>query len=120
MTGKIGARAGLTIESLYYVAAIFFFLYLFAYLWTSEGGPTLLAMTLVPVTYVLFVLNGLRENDLYTGLPPSANCAIAIVYIALALAVMVYMHTEYYDIGTVRAGAWNTSDRVVGGLMMVL
>src|SRR5947209_2306988 len=57
MTGKIGARAGLTIESLYYVAAIFFFLYLFAYLWTSEGGPTLLAMTLVPITYVLFVLN---------------------------------------------------------------
>jgi TRAP transporter 4TM/12TM fusion protein len=33
---------------------------------------------------------------------------------------MVYMHTEYYDIGTVRAGDWNTSDLVMGGLMMVL
>ena len=86
------------IECRLYVAAIFFFLYLFVYLWTSEGGPTLLAMTLVPVTYVLFVLNGLRENDLYPGLPHAANYVIAALYIVLALAVAVYMHTEYYDI----------------------
>ena len=63
-------------------------------------------MTLVPVTYVLFVLNGLRENDLYPGLPHAANYALAAVYIGLALAVAVYMHVEYYDIGTVRAGDW--------------
>ena len=81
----------------YYAVAIFFFLYLFVYFWTSEGGPTLLAMTLVPVTFVLFVLNALRENDLYPGLPPAANYAIAAIYIACALAVAYYMHTEYYD-----------------------
>ena len=50
---------------IYYAIAIFFFVYLFIYFWTSEGGPTLLAMTLVPVTFVLFVLNALREDDLY-------------------------------------------------------
>src|SRR5437763_15379787 len=110
----------LAIDGAYYVFAISFFIYLFVYFWTSEGGPTLLAMTLVPVTYVLFVLNSLRENDLYTRLPHTANYTIAIIYIGLALAVMVYMHTEYYDIGTVRAGDWNTSDLVMGGLMMVL
>jgi len=77
-------------------------------------------MTLVPVTYVLFVLNGLRDNDLYPGLPRAANYVIAAIYIALALSVAVYMHTEYYDIGTVRAGDWNTNDLVMGGLMTVL
>jgi TRAP-type uncharacterized transport system fused permease subunit len=120
MTASIAGRPRFVVECIYYGTAIFFFLYLFAYLWTSEGGPTLLAMTLVPITYVLFVLNGLRENDLYPRLPHAANYVIAAIYIGLALAVAVYMHTDYYDIGTVRAGDWNTNDLVMGGLMAVL
>src|SRR6516225_784050 len=110
----------LIVEWLYYLFAIFFFIDLFVYFWTSEGGPTLLAMTLVPVTYVLFVLNGLRENDLYPELPPSANYGIAAVYIGIALAVAAYMHTEYYEIGTERAGDWNANELIMGGLMTVL
>ena len=30
------------------------------------------------------------------------------------------MHANYYDIGTVRAGDWNTNDLVMGGLMSAL
>jgi len=41
MTENIAGRPRLAIEYIYYLAAIFFFLYLFIYLWTSEGGPTL-------------------------------------------------------------------------------
>ena len=110
----------LVIDGAYYVFAIFFFLYLFVYFWTSEGGPTLLAMTLVPVTYVLFVFNSLREDDLYPGLPAAANYVIAAIYVGLALVVAVYMHVEYYDMGTVRAGDWNSTDLVIGGLMTLL
>src|SRR3954452_24350269 len=106
MTESIAGRPHFVVECIYYGTAIFFFLYLFVYLWTSEGGPTLLAMTLVPVTYVLFVLSSLRDDDLYPGLPPAANYAIAAVYIVLALYVAYYMHTEYYDMGTARAGDW--------------
>ena len=73
MTENSATRPRFIVECVYYAVAIFFFLYLFFYFWTSEGGPTLLAMTLVPVTFVLFVLNGLRENDFYPGLPPAAN-----------------------------------------------
>ena len=110
----------LIIDSIYYAFAIFFFVYLFVYFWTSEGGPTLLAMTLVPVTYVLFVLNSLRDNDLYPGLPAAANYVIAAIYIVMALLVALYMHTEYYDIGTVRAGDWDRNDLIMGGLMTLL
>jgi TRAP transporter 4TM/12TM fusion protein len=110
----------LIVDAIYYAFAIFFFIYLFVYFWTSEGGPTLLAMTLVPITYVLFVLNSLRESDFYPGLPAAANYAIATIYIVLAVLVTFYMHTEYYDIGTVRAGDWNRNDLVMGGLMTLL
>ena len=53
---------------------------MFYYYWTGEGGPTLLAMALIPITFVLFTLQSLRENDLYPCLPHAANYAIAAVY----------------------------------------
>src|SRR5438105_13879296 len=99
-------RARLIVDVLYYITAIFFFVYLFGYFWTSEGGPTFLAMTLVPVCYILFVLMALRDDDLYPALPPAANYLIAAVYIGCALAVAYSMHTEYYALGTSRAGGW--------------
>jgi TRAP transporter 4TM/12TM fusion protein len=104
----------------YYAVAILFFLYLFNYFWTSEGGPTLLAMTLVPVTFVLFVLNALRANELYPALPQRLNDAIAALYVAAAVAVAVYLNNEYYELGTSRAGAYDPSDLVMGGLMAAL
>jgi TRAP-type uncharacterized transport system fused permease subunit len=120
MTEISAARPRVVLECIFYAVAIFFFVYLLSYFWTSEGGPTLLAMTLVPVAYVLFVLNSLRDSDLYPGLPPVANYGIAAILIAIAAAVSYYMTTEYYDIGTVRAGDWNTTDLVMGGLMTLL
>src|SRR5262249_38486445 len=120
MTDASAQRPHIILDGIYYATAIFFFVYLFAYFWTSAGGPTLLAMTLVPITYVLFILNSLRQNDLYPGLPPAANYAIAAILVGCALIVSVYMNSEYYELGTSRSGDWDTSDLVVGGLMAVL
>lgn len=120
MIDNSARRPPIAVEYVYYGVAISFFIYLFHYFWTSEGGPTLLAMTLVPVTYVLFVLNGLRENDLYPGLPPASNYVIGSVYIVLALVVAYYMHTEYYALGTERAGDWNSTDLFIGTVMTAL
>src|SRR5512144_788664 len=117
MTAAPASRARIVLDTLYYVTAIGFFLALFAYFWTSEGGPTLLAMRMVPITFVLFVLSALRENDLYPALPTAANAVIAAVYVTCALAVAWYMNWQYYEIGTSRAGDWNTSDMIMGGLM---
>src|SRR5262245_36350312 len=108
------------LDGSYYAVAIFFFVYLFIYYWTSEGGPTLLAMTLVPVAYILFILNALRQNEFYPGLPASANYLLATIYIVCSLYVAYYMHTAYYDLGTARAGSWNQTDMLVGGLMTLL
>lgn len=113
-------RARAVVDGLYYLTAVFFFVYLLVYYWTSEGGPTLLAITLVPVTFILFTLDGLRKNELYPRLPPLATCVIATVYVAISLAVAVYMFVEYEEIGTVRAGIWNATDLTMGALMAVL
>ena len=120
MTDIPANRPRFIIECIYYAVAIGFFLYLFDYFWTSEGGPTLLAMTLVPITYILFILNGLRDNDLYPGLPAAANYVIAAIYVGLAAFVCYYMHTEYFALGTERAGDWNSTDLLVGTIMTVL
>jgi TRAP transporter 4TM/12TM fusion protein len=113
-------RARAVIETLYYLTAFFFFGYLFVYYWTSEGGPVLLAITLVPVTFILYTLEELRQGALYPRLPPAVRYGLAALYIAVSAAVAVYLHTEYHEIGTVRAGIWNTADLTMGGLMVLL
>jgi len=114
------ARPRIVVEWLYYLTAVFFFVYLFVYYWTSEGGPTLLAFALVPVTFILYTLEALRKNEFYPRLPAVANYAIAAAYVAISIAVAIYMFVEYEAIGTVRAGIWSTADLTMGALMAVL
>ncbi len=119
-TAVPSTRPPLAVEWLYYLTAVFFFVYLFVYYWTSLGGPVLLAITLVPVTFILFTLDELRKNEFYPRLPAIANYVIAAVYSAASIAVAMYMNTEYVEIGTVRAGSWSTADLTMGVLMVVL
>lgn len=107
-------------EVLYLLVAVLFSVYLFRYYLTGLGGPTLLAMTLVPVTFILFTLDALRTNAFYPGLGPVANRVIAGVYVAACLLVAVYLSIEYEAIGTVRAGIYSRTDLLVGSLMVVL
>jgi len=120
MASAASSRRRVVIDRLYYAAATLFFLYLFWYYVTSSGGPTLLAMTLIPFTFVLFTLDALRKDDLYPRLPAAANYAIAAVYVGVCIAVSVYMRVEYIDLGTVRAGMWDPADLVLGGAMVAL
>ena len=119
-TAAPATRPRLVVEWLYFATAIFFFVYLFVYYWSSEGGPALLAFALVPVTFVIYTLEALRANEFYPKLPGAANLAIAAVYIAISVAVAIYMVVEYEEIGTVRAGVWNTADLTLGAVMTVL
>ncbi len=120
MTGNASTTSRRAIDALYYVVALYFFVHLFYYYWTSAGGPLLLATTLVPVTFILFTLNLLRENDLHPRLPALANYVIIAIYIAISIVVAVYMHVENYALGTDRAGMWNGTDMTLGALMALL
>ncbi len=104
----------------FFIVAICFFAYLFHYYWTSADGPTLLAFTLVPITFVVYVLDALRKGAFYPALGPIAELLIALVYIAISLTVSIYMHVEFEEIGTVRAGSWDPLDIYLGGAMFLL
>jgi TRAP transporter 4TM/12TM fusion protein len=114
------SRSRLVVGWLYYLTAVFFFVYLFVYYLSSAGGPTLLAITLVPVTFIIYTLEALRQDEFYPRFPPLARYLIAAVYIAISIAVAVYMYVEYEAIGTVRAGVWNATDLTMGAVMVVL
>lgn len=108
------------VDAIYYTGSVGLFLSIFVYYWTDMGGPTLLAMTLIPIIFALFTLQSLRDNDLYPALPPAANYAIAFVYCGFSAYCAYYMNTNYMPLGLERAGAWNTADMIMGGLMTLL
>ena len=119
--GESGARPDRpVVEVLYLATAVAFFAWLLWYYLTTAGGPTLLAFTLVPVTFVLFTLDALRKDELYPSLGPIPNYIIAAVYCAISITVSVYMFVEFEALGTVRAGIWDPSDLWLGGLMALL
>ena len=120
MTNTISKWPPFILDCLYYALSISLFLVIFWYYWTGIGGPTLLAMTLIPVVFVLFTVQALRDNDFYPALPPIANYVIAFAYCAFSFYCAYYMNTEYIALGTDRAGAWNTTDLVMGGVMTLL
>lgn len=107
-------------QVLFNLFALFFFVYLFRYYLTGVGGPTYLAVLLVPVAFILFTIDALRKGELYPKLTSTVNCLIGGVYIALSIVVLLYIGVEFEEIGTVRAGIYSTADLVVGGLMVVL
>ena len=115
-----GSRSRATAEFLYFAVAIAFFAWLLYYYLTTVGGPTLLAFTMVPITFVLFTLDALRKDELYPSLGSAANYCIAAVYCAISITVSVYMFVEFEAIGTVRAGIWDPMDLWLGGLMALL
>lgn len=113
-------RPPFVLNCVYYAVSIAFFAYMLYYYWTGLGGPTLLAMTMIPVTYVLFTLQSLRRNELYPSLPPVANYVIAAGYCGFSLYCAYYMNTNYIALGTERAGMWDTADLIMGGGMALL
>ena len=85
------------------------------------GGPTLLAMTLIPVVFVLLhAASPARRTIFYPALPPVANYVIAFAYCAFSFYCAYYMNTNYMALGLERAGAWNTTDMIMGGVMTLL
>ncbi|MEJ2436345.1 MAG: TRAP transporter large permease subunit, partial [Pseudolabrys sp.] len=102
------------------VSAIAFSVYMFYYYWTSAGGPVLLAMTMVPVTFVLFTMQQLRTNEFYPKLPISLNYIIALAYCVFALYCAYYMNTNYIALGEQRNGFYDMQDLIWGGGMALL
>jgi len=81
----------------------------------------LLAITLVPIAYVLWILNSFVAGELpYPRLGLKPNIAIASLYIAMCIFSIIYMRVEYEALIYLRAGFYNTPDKIVGVMMLGL
>jgi len=113
-------KPGAWVDHLFLTVAAGFSIYVFRYYLTGIGGPTMLAVTLVPVTFILFTLDSLRNNDFYPKLGKIGNYGLAAAYAAACIFILVYIRLEFMNIRTVRAGMWSRTDLIVGGFMFLL
>jgi len=120
MTNHPARRSPFALDAIYYVSAVSYTVYMFYYYWTSAGGPVVLAMTMVPLTFGLFTLRALRDNEFYPKLPRNLNYVIALAFCLFSIYCSYYMNTNYLALGEERNGFYNTQDIVTGGLMALL
>lgn len=91
------------------------------YFATGLGGAMLLAVTLVPIAYMMYVLNFLASGKLlYPRLRLKANIAIASVYITMCIFTIIYMRVEFMELVYWRAGSFNAPDKIVAVMMLGL
>jgi TRAP transporter 4TM/12TM fusion protein len=103
------------------IATIVYLLFSLHYFTTGIGGAMLLAVTLVPMVYVMYVLNSLATGELlYPRLGLKANIAIAGLYIAMCIFSLIYMRAEFMELVYWRAGSFNPTDKIVGVIMLGL
>ncbi|MFD1379369.1 TRAP transporter large permease subunit [Fodinicurvata halophila] len=105
---------------LFYAFSLGFFIYLFRYYMTGIGGPTLLAVSAVPLAVCIVYLNDLRKGNLYPRLGPVIPWFFALAYILFSLYSIYYLVSEFDNIRIYRIGIWNNHDLIVGGGMAVL
>jgi TRAP transporter 4TM/12TM fusion protein len=105
----------------YLIATIVYLIFSLHYFTTGLGGTMLLAVTIVPIAYVLWVLNSFVAGELpYPRLGLKPNIAIASVYIAMCIFSLIYMRVEFDALIYDRAGFFNTPDKIVGVMMLGL
>ncbi len=91
------------------------------YFTTGIGGAMLLAVTLVPMAYIMWVLNFFFNGQvLYPRLGLKLNIAIAVIYVAMCVVSIIYMRVEFNALIYDRAGFFNTADKVIGAMMLGL
>ena len=111
------ARPDPVANVVFYGAAAVFLVLLFRYYMTGAGGPTLLAIKLVPLAFIVVTWNELRLGQLYPRLGRAFGYFVALLYTGICIYVAYYMTTEFHAIRTLRLGFWNTNDLIAGGLM---
>ena len=104
----------------FYAVAVFFTAVLLYYYATGAGGPTTLAVGMVPVAYVMLTLDDIRSGRLYPTLPALVSAAIGAALIAVAVVAGGYLFSEFDDIRMLRLGRWNETDIMAGAALIVL
>lgn len=106
--------------AVFLTVAVVFAAYLLRYYFTGAGGPTLLAIAMVPVAYVLAICDDWRRGLLYPRLGPVGSTIAAVVCVGAAAVAGIYLNLEFDAIRMLRLGRWNELDLAAGATLIVL
>jgi TRAP transporter 4TM/12TM fusion protein len=104
----------------FYIVALAFTVFLLRYYATGAGGPTRLAVAMVPVAYIVATLDDLRRGQLYPRLGAAGSATVAAACMGLAVAAGVYLNLEFDAIRFSRLGLWTTTDKLAGATLIIL
>ncbi|MBN2035003.1 MAG: TRAP transporter permease [Deltaproteobacteria bacterium] len=119
--GYLMAKMRRLVTPCFLIATIVYLAFSLHYFTTGMGGAMLLSITLVPIAYVMYVLNSLATGELlYPRLGLKLNMAIAALYIAICVFSLIYMRVEFEELIYLRAGFFNLPDKIVAVMMLGL
>ncbi len=109
-----------TLGNLVFALSVAQFAWLVWYFYTGHGGPSELAVYLVPLALSLQILFHYRNEKLYPALPAVANHVLVAIYLAICAYAFVYFVINYEDIAIYRQGSYTRQDFIVGLLVFLL
>jgi len=109
-----------TLGNLIFAISLVFFVWLVYYFYTGAGGALELTTRLIPFALVLQILLNYKRGYLYKRLPPAANHALVVLYIAIAAYSFVYFLFEYERLAIYSQGTYTPHDFIVGLLVFLL
>jgi TRAP transporter 4TM/12TM fusion protein len=109
-----------TAKPLMLMFAAYYLVRVLNYYATGVGGPTLLAINLLPVAYILATLDSIRNAEFYPRLPAGVAFFLALTFIGLSLFASTYLTWQFEEIRFARLGRWNFLDRFAGLSMIIL
>jgi TRAP transporter 4TM/12TM fusion protein len=110
----------INLKNTIFVFSVIQFVWLIWYFWTGYGGPQELVARLMSVALILQILLMYQQDDLYKFLPRVVNRVIVAIYVAIALAAMLYFHLEFEALSMERLGSFTRQDFIIGLLMFLL
>ncbi len=105
-----------------------FFIFIFSLIYISLAiyyystgimGSMFWVLVFVPLAYILYVLEKLKNNEFYPRLG-KFQYVVAIIYISLCLFAMIYLPTNYMNLIYYRVGSYTLLDKIVGICMFLL
>ena len=112
--------ADTALSVVFFVIAGAFTARLMEYYLGGAGGPSLLAVQMVPAAIVVLVANDLRRGVFYPRVPLPVRLVLAFVYAAAALGAGAYLYAEFDAIRITRLGIWNNWDFLAGTAVVLL
>ncbi|MCC5842536.1 MAG: TRAP transporter permease [Opitutales bacterium] len=108
------------LNRLYGGAAFVFFSVLVGYYVSGFGGPTQLAVIMVPLALIVGNLRDLRAGEIYPRLPAIARHVLVGAQVFVCLAAALYIRIEFDAIRSTRLGAWTPLDYLAGTALALL